>query len=278
MREKRAQVSLLTTIFIISIVLAVGFFLWNFTASLSQVLRIQGTEELNDKLKLLRARISTDYVFYPAGEARLRNIGNEPIVVYRLIVYNNGSLVWDSGISEIARMGIGRTFQITRPFKNLTVLQNVMAACGRDAYFGLSFFRKYRTPKVVEEAMSIIEDVGLADYADQPAKVLPIGHMRRLEIARALALRPRLLLLDEPTAGMSAKEIEEISELVRRLRDEKGITIMLVEHNMRVAMGLSDRMYVLNYGKVIAEGTPEEVRENPLVIEAYLGRGYAAGS
>jgi len=180
--------------------------------------------------------------------------------------------------AKIARIGIGRTFQITRPFKNLTVLQNVMAACGRDAYFGLSFFKKYRTPEVVEEAMSIIEDVGLADYADQPAKVLPIGHMRRLEIARALALRPKLLLLDEPTAGMSAKEIEEISELVRRLRDEKGITIMLVEHNMRVAMGLSDRMYVLNYGKVIAEGTPEEVRENPLVIEAYLGRGYAAGS
>jgi len=180
--------------------------------------------------------------------------------------------------AKIAKMGIGRTFQITRPFKNLTVLQNVIAACGRDAYFGLSFLKRYRTPEVVEEALRIIKDVGLTDYVDQPAKVLPIGHMRRLEIARALALKPKLLLLDEPTAGMSAKEIEEISELVRRLRDEMGITIMLVEHNMRVAMGLSDRMYVLSYGKVIAEGTPEEVRENPLVIEAYLGRSHAARS
>jgi len=180
--------------------------------------------------------------------------------------------------AKIAKMGIGRTFQITRPFKNLTVLQDVIAVSGRGAYFGLSFLKRYRTPEVVEEALRIIKDVGLTDYVDQPAKVLPIGHMRRLEIARALALKPKLLLLDEPTAGMSAKEIEEISELVRRLRDEMGITIMLVEHNMRVAMGLSDRMYVLSYGKVIAEGTPEEVRENPLVIEAYLGRSHAARS
>ncbi|MCD6535789.1 MAG: hypothetical protein J7K49_01985 [Thaumarchaeota archaeon] len=109
MKKRRAQVSPLTTIFIISIVLAVGVFLWSFTASISQVLRMHGTEELNDRIKVLRSRISADYVFYPAGEARLRNIGNEPIVVYRLIVYNNGSLIWDSGIQEIARINIGKT-------------------------------------------------------------------------------------------------------------------------------------------------------------------------
>ncbi len=179
--------------------------------------------------------------------------------------------------AKIAKMGISRTFQIVKPFRDLTVLQNVIVACGKDYYFGISFVKSYYRKDIIEKATRILEEVGLSEYKDSPAKVLPIGHLRRLEIARALALDPQILLLDEPTAGMSHKEAVEIMKLVSTLREERGVTIMLVEHNMKVAMELSDRMYVLNYGKIIAEGPPEEIKKNPVVIEAYLGSGYKVG-
>ena len=177
--------------------------------------------------------------------------------------------------SRIALMGIARTFQIVRPFKNLTVFENVLTACGYKDYAGLSFIRSWRKDEYLSKAEHLIREVGLEDYSDKPAGTLPLGHLRRLEIARALAIEPKILLLDESMSGMSTEEIEEIKTLIRRLR-KGGLTILLVEHNVPVAVELSDRMYVLNFGKIIAEGKPEEVIHNKEVIEAYLGAGYAA--
>lgn len=171
----------------------------------------------------------------------------------------------------IARMGIGRTFQIVKPFSELSVRDNVLAGMGHDIYPSLkAFAQQYRNEEAIARANRILEDVGLARYADVQANTLPIGLQRRLEIARALALDPHLLLLDESAAGLTHQEAEDLAALVRALRD-RGITILLVEHNMRFAMGLCERIIVLNQGRVLAEGRPEEIQSNPAVIEAYLG-------
>jgi len=174
-----------------------------------------------------------------------------------------------------ARLGIGRTFQNLRLFSRLTVLDNVKLPAGSPypAFAPpllLPSFRKGEE-KLNEMALELLEKLELKQYKDRPAKALPYGERKKLEIARALALKPKLLLLDEPAAGLSHQEAVSLMEELQRLREEFNLTIILIEHNMRMIMGYCERIIALNYGEIIAEGTPEEVANNPAVIEAYLG-------
>jgi branched-chain amino acid transport system ATP-binding protein len=189
------------------------------------------------------------------------------------IIFNEREIQGMSS-SAIARMGIVRTFQIVRPFKRLSVFENVLIACGYRDYQGFSFIKKWKNDIYIKKAESLIRKLGLEDYMYTPAENLPLGYLKRLEIARALALDPKLLLLDEVTSGLSKGESEEIKYIVKELK-KQGISIIFVEHNVPLTAELSDRIYVLNFGRIIAEGRPEEVIRDKKVIEAYLGEEYA---
>ena len=176
---------------------------------------------------------------------------------------------------KITKLGIARTFQNIRLFKSQTVFNNVLIAMHMrrtsnvfTATFRLNLKEEH---KMREEAMELLRIVGLDGVADELATSLPYGQQRRLEIARALATHPKLLLLDEPAAGMNPQETEELGAFIKDIKDRFGLTVFMIEHHMNLVMGISDRIYVIDFGKQIAEGTPKEVRDNPAVIAAYLG-------
>jgi branched-chain amino acid transport system ATP-binding protein len=188
-----------------------------------------------------------------------------------------GSPAW-----KVARLGIGRTFQNIRLFNDLSVVDNVKVAVQRQWRASLAAtllstpgFRR-REREIDAAAVELLDRVGLAPRRDDLARSLPYGDQRRLEIARAVATGPRVLLLDEPNAGMNPIETQDLLRLIRRLRDELGITIVLVAHDIPLVMNLCDRIQVLNYGRLIAEGDPSSVRTNPDVIAAYLGKARSA--
>ncbi len=180
--------------------------------------------------------------------------------------------------NKIAEMGIARTFQNIRLFKDLSVEDNVKIGLHNHTNYNMweGIFRLPRYWKeekaAHDEAMDLLKIFDMQDLAQHQAGSLPYGAQRRLEIVRALATHPKLLLLDEPAAGMNPTETHELMETIRVIRDKFGVTILLIEHDMKLVMGICERIYVLNYGSVIAEGTPDEIRNNPEVITAYLGK------
>ena len=170
---------------------------------------------------------------------------------------------------KIAGVGIARTFQNVVLFEGMSVLDNVIVGEHARTWY-------FQDRKARREAHEALDYLGLSHFAEHPASGLPYGTLKRIELARALATKPKLLLLDEPAGGLNHEEVDELKGVIRRVRDDFDLTILLVEHHVNLVMSVSDRVHVLNFGKKIAEGPPEEVRANPAVVEAYLGVGHAA--
>jgi len=206
-----------------------------------------------------------------AGKTTLFNLIAGSLKPDRGEVVFNGQTITHLPPHLRARKGIGRTFQVVQVFGELTVLENVLVALAHPALTRWLPLGRYDPPGRRQRAMEVLEKVGLADRASELARNLPLGLLKRLEVARSLALRPKLLLLDEPLGGLNLRESEQLLEVLLGLRGQ--ITMVLVEHNVRMALPVCDRAVAMDAGRIIAEGRPEEVRRNPRVVEAYLGEG-----
>ena len=196
-----------------------------------------------------------------AGKTTMFNVVNGFYAPSRGEVYFNQKKISGLKPHQICKMGIARTFQVVKPLQRMSVLDNVIAS---------AFLRVKSRAQAEETAWDTIKFTGLFDDRDVISKGLPLGKRKKLEIARALATQPEMILLDESFAGLNPAELDESIGIIRKIK-EKGITIMIIEHHMKVIMAISDRIVVLSYGQKLAEGTPHEIGHNPLVVEAYLG-------
>lgn len=202
-----------------------------------------------------------------AGKTTLFNVINGFYHPTKGDVYLKGKKVTKLRPHVLCKMGVARTFQVVRPLQRMSTLDNVIAS---------AFIRTKSKADAEKASLEVLQFTGLADDINVLSKGLPLGKRKRLEIARALATQPEIILLDEAFAGLNPTEINEQIDIVKKIRTDRGITILIIEHHMKVIMAVSDRIVVLNYGQKIAEGTPSEISRNPVVIEAYLGEEHNA--